>query len=803
MPDAGDPLLDLLGYRDITKDGVTLPRRSLINFVGGAVSDNPTLGATDVNINGSAGDWKDSVRVATTAGLPNNTRVGNVITADANGVLADVDSVTLVLLDSLLAKDESEPQDNGIYTVTDLGSGSTPWVITRRDDADSSALVTSMFVVPISEGAVNTLKNYQMVTSDPIVLNSTNLVFQEFTGGAGSLSATLAIGNTTSGQDVVMTSGDNISGAPGSVGADLVLNGGAATATVGGDIKINAGPGFGGGTGGSIDLDLQATLIDVSNFVITNTGASFMTFGFVTAPENATTQGMYFDAGSDFCLAMLDATGIPDDLVIVGQTTTASSTGGNLSLFAGKGGLNGGALNLTAGEGDTTTGGAVNISSGTGATLGGDVSFNIPGAPSASPAFNFTFGGSHYARLGLSPNPSSVANVQGLYIGNTSAPFTFGFEPVTGASGEDLYIVSQESDTGNGGNLELHAGESAGASGGEAKVQGGNGLNTGGNASLQAGSSTSSGVGGSVFIDSGEGSAAFGGGTVNITASDGGTTGGDVIVTTGLGGTGDGGTVTLKALGSTSGDPGGIVQDVAALGDSSRWSWTVATTSFASMGQFSSIPTNGSSQGFYFDRTFTGDVVSIGHEDLASGSGAKLRLIGQTSASGSGGDLELVAGEGSTTDGIVSFGSGTTSYPLTASGVTGPALITTAQDVIGAINENADNVVGSVTTTDATPTALATFVTTLDGSTTKMNLSIIARDVTSGDRATWDVIVTASRNGSSVVVVLDDNFAHVFKEDVSWDITFTITSQTINILATGDATNNVNFELTGRAVETE
>lgn len=48
MADNGDPLLDLVGYRDLTDDGTPIARRSKLNFIGVTVTDNPSTGATDI-----------------------------------------------------------------------------------------------------------------------------------------------------------------------------------------------------------------------------------------------------------------------------------------------------------------------------------------------------------------------------------------------------------------------------------------------------------------------------------------------------------------------------------------------------------------------------------------------------------------------------------------------------------------------------------------------------------------------------------------------------------------------------------
>ena len=127
-------------------------------------------------------DFKQSVRAATTAALPANTRTGNVLDADANGTFPAQDGVTFVVGEPLLVKDEVAGANNGVYDVTDLGSGSTKWKLTRRADFDQDAEVTSGATVFISEGTANAGAQYTLVTVDPITVNTTALVFSQ-TGG--------------------------------------------------------------------------------------------------------------------------------------------------------------------------------------------------------------------------------------------------------------------------------------------------------------------------------------------------------------------------------------------------------------------------------------------------------------------------------------------------------------------------------------------------------------------------------------------------------------------------------------------
>jgi hypothetical protein len=139
-------------------------------------------------------DWKGSVRVATAAALPSNTRSSNVLTASANGSINNtgIDSVTdLALNDRILVKNEVTGANNGIFTVTALGDGSNPWTLTRATDADADEEVTGGLSVFVNEGTTNGNTQWTLTTNDAITLNTTALTFTQvgnstsYTAGSG------------------------------------------------------------------------------------------------------------------------------------------------------------------------------------------------------------------------------------------------------------------------------------------------------------------------------------------------------------------------------------------------------------------------------------------------------------------------------------------------------------------------------------------------------------------------------------------------------------------------------------------
>jgi hypothetical protein len=155
-------------------------------------------------------DVKASVRVATAGTLNANTRSGNVLTSDNVESINDtgIDGVTtLIVGDRVLVKNEVTGANNGIYTVTNLGSVGTSWTLTRAEDADASAEVTGGMFTFVSEGTLNADSGWVLTTNDAITLNTTALTFAQFSG-AGQITA--GSGLTKSGNTLTVGAGTGI-----------------------------------------------------------------------------------------------------------------------------------------------------------------------------------------------------------------------------------------------------------------------------------------------------------------------------------------------------------------------------------------------------------------------------------------------------------------------------------------------------------------------------------------------------------------------------------------------------------------
>jgi hypothetical protein len=136
-------------------------------------------------------DVKASVRVATTANI---TSLGGF----ADG--GTIDGVTLSAAnnDRVLVKNQTNAAENGIYELTFTAG------LMRAQDANSSAEVTSGMFTFVSEGTVNSDSGWVLTTNDTITLDTTALVFAQFSG-AGQITAGAGLTKTGNTIDAVGT----------------------------------------------------------------------------------------------------------------------------------------------------------------------------------------------------------------------------------------------------------------------------------------------------------------------------------------------------------------------------------------------------------------------------------------------------------------------------------------------------------------------------------------------------------------------------------------------------------------------
>ena len=125
-----------------------------------------------------------AVQCATAAALPAYAQagagVGATLTANVAAVLT-IDGYAVLLGDRVLVKNGAAGKDNGIYTVTTLGTGAVKWVLTRAADFVLPAEVPGAFVFALN-GTANGNQGFIVDAPGPYVIDTTAITWVEFTG---------------------------------------------------------------------------------------------------------------------------------------------------------------------------------------------------------------------------------------------------------------------------------------------------------------------------------------------------------------------------------------------------------------------------------------------------------------------------------------------------------------------------------------------------------------------------------------------------------------------------------------------
>jgi len=137
-------------------------------------------------------DTKPSCRLGTTANLSatysNGTAgVGATLTATSNGALS-LDGSTPSASDRILVKNQTDASENGIYTVTTVGDGSTAFVLTRATPEDQPSELSGGAFVFVEEGTLNANNGYVFTHTGAPTFGTTDLDVAQFSG-AGQITA--------------------------------------------------------------------------------------------------------------------------------------------------------------------------------------------------------------------------------------------------------------------------------------------------------------------------------------------------------------------------------------------------------------------------------------------------------------------------------------------------------------------------------------------------------------------------------------------------------------------------------------
>jgi hypothetical protein len=235
------------GDLDLTRDPQTALQAATKQYVD-------TIAAAGIH-------YHDPVRVEQegnlTATYDNGTSgVGATLTNNGTQAALSIDGVTLSLNDRVLIYEQTNAYENGIYTVTDTGSASTNWVLTRATDADSYGASDpdalgqgdAFFV---QEGGAGAGELYVMNTEGAITFGTTAITFTQVAATA------------------VYTAGDGLSltGTEFAVGAGTGVTVGSNSVSIGQAVSTSDTPTFAGLTStANISLgDDDKVLLGASN----------------------------------------------------------------------------------------------------------------------------------------------------------------------------------------------------------------------------------------------------------------------------------------------------------------------------------------------------------------------------------------------------------------------------------------------------------------------------------------------------------------------------------------------------------
>jgi len=182
-------------------------------------SANSAVTKTYVDAVAAGLNWHEQVKYATTgelSGSPtydngvNNDGIGSTLTASSNGRL-QVDGSNASNGERILVKNETYHAHHGIYEVTDQGSVSTPYVLTRASDLDGSdgRTIDGGEAVYVREGAVNSGQGFVITSSGTgagHIVGTDHIDFTQFTGTSA---ITAGNGLTSSGNTINVVTADS------------------------------------------------------------------------------------------------------------------------------------------------------------------------------------------------------------------------------------------------------------------------------------------------------------------------------------------------------------------------------------------------------------------------------------------------------------------------------------------------------------------------------------------------------------------------------------------------------------------
>jgi hypothetical protein len=175
----GSPTTDLQaatkGYVDSVATGLSV--------------SEPVVAATVGNL---AGTYDNG-----TAGL------GATLTKASNGAIGTIDGATVTVGVRILLRAQTDAKENGIYTITAVGSASAPWVVTRATDADNSpsAELTGGTFCLVTAGSTYANAGFVVTNVGTVVIGTDDISYEQF---SAAQNITAGTGITKTGSEIAI-----------------------------------------------------------------------------------------------------------------------------------------------------------------------------------------------------------------------------------------------------------------------------------------------------------------------------------------------------------------------------------------------------------------------------------------------------------------------------------------------------------------------------------------------------------------------------------------------------------------------
>jgi hypothetical protein len=315
--------------------------------------------------------------------------VGATLTNAGTQLALVIDGVTVSVADRVLVYQQTNPVQNGIYVVTDVGSVSTNWILTRSSDADTYVInsangLSEGSTVFVQQGTTGAGETYTCNTSGVITFGTTGITFAQISATQIYSAGT---GLTLSGTTFSLTS--PVATTLGGTGLTSFTTNGAVYATSTSALTTGTLPVASGGTGQTTFTDGQLLIGNTTGNTLTK---ATLTAGTAISITNGSGSITVTNSAPDQTVVLTPGSGISISGTYPSFTISASGGGTVTSVD-----VSGGTTGLTFSGGPVTAAGTITMAGTLAIANGGTNGTNAPTAGGVAfgtgTAYNFTSAG--------------------------------------------------------------------------------------------------------------------------------------------------------------------------------------------------------------------------------------------------------------------------------------------------------------------------------------------------------------------------------------------------------------------------